>query len=361
MSTIVTYKTISGGAVKEVSPDPTADAGLALNTNFRAIADSIQTLEGGYPSGLVSVPYASTIALNLSNGSLFEIPLTGAITLDTPTDATDGQQFSIFLIQPTAGGSAVTFGTGWTLAAPQNVCVVGSVITKVDCVYSAASSKVFVTAFTPLATSIVDGLVTWWRFADTSDSSGNGNSLALNLGTLSAGTLVRNDSSDGCGATVATYVNALDLTPADVPGGTGGGCSWCFDCYVPSFSNGIVFLCGGGEFTWPGSNSSGSWGIYTYVGSGEVYLGKFGTDQSGSSSGIPTGTWTSVIITQQFSGTRAFYFNGTSVATGSGGNFARQTASPVLLNGGSLDLQIRNVRIYDRVLTAAEIAIIAAE
>ena len=45
MSTTVTYKTIAGGAVKEVSPDPTADAGLALNTNFRAIADSIQTLE----------------------------------------------------------------------------------------------------------------------------------------------------------------------------------------------------------------------------------------------------------------------------------------------------------------------------
>ena len=45
MSTLITYKTIDGGPIQEVSPDPTAAAGLALNTNFRAIADSIQTLE----------------------------------------------------------------------------------------------------------------------------------------------------------------------------------------------------------------------------------------------------------------------------------------------------------------------------
>jgi hypothetical protein len=41
MSTLVTYKEIDGGDVQEVSPDPSATGGLALNTNFRAIADSL--------------------------------------------------------------------------------------------------------------------------------------------------------------------------------------------------------------------------------------------------------------------------------------------------------------------------------
>ena len=43
MSTLVTYKEIDGGDVQEVSPDPVSLAlgGLALNTNFRAIADSL--------------------------------------------------------------------------------------------------------------------------------------------------------------------------------------------------------------------------------------------------------------------------------------------------------------------------------
>ena len=43
MSTLVTYKEIDGGNVQEVSPDPVTPAlgGLALNTNFRAIADSL--------------------------------------------------------------------------------------------------------------------------------------------------------------------------------------------------------------------------------------------------------------------------------------------------------------------------------
>ena len=49
MSTLITYKTIDGGPIQEVSPDPTAAAGLALNTNFRAIADSIQALSRAAP------------------------------------------------------------------------------------------------------------------------------------------------------------------------------------------------------------------------------------------------------------------------------------------------------------------------
>ena len=41
MSTLVTYKEIDGGSIQEVSPDPSAAGGLALNTNFRALADSL--------------------------------------------------------------------------------------------------------------------------------------------------------------------------------------------------------------------------------------------------------------------------------------------------------------------------------
>ena len=41
MSTLITYKAIDGGDVQEVSPDPVTAGGLALNTNFRAIADSL--------------------------------------------------------------------------------------------------------------------------------------------------------------------------------------------------------------------------------------------------------------------------------------------------------------------------------
>ena len=41
MSTLVTYKSVDGGDIQEVSPDPAPAAGYSLNTNFRAIADSL--------------------------------------------------------------------------------------------------------------------------------------------------------------------------------------------------------------------------------------------------------------------------------------------------------------------------------
>lgn len=41
MATLVNYKAIEGGDVQEVSPEPEADGGAALNANFRAIADSL--------------------------------------------------------------------------------------------------------------------------------------------------------------------------------------------------------------------------------------------------------------------------------------------------------------------------------
>ena len=41
MATLVTYKAIDGGDVQELSPDPAAAGGLALNADFRAIADSL--------------------------------------------------------------------------------------------------------------------------------------------------------------------------------------------------------------------------------------------------------------------------------------------------------------------------------
>jgi hypothetical protein len=41
MSTLITYKAVDGGDIQEVSPDPAPASGYSLNTNFRAIADSL--------------------------------------------------------------------------------------------------------------------------------------------------------------------------------------------------------------------------------------------------------------------------------------------------------------------------------
>jgi hypothetical protein len=74
----------------------------------------------GGGSGSTSAPwhtitYASAITPNLANGKNQRCTLTGDVTVNFPTGATDGAELRLVLIQDSTGGRTVTLATGWKL------------------------------------------------------------------------------------------------------------------------------------------------------------------------------------------------------------------------------------------------------
>jgi len=72
---------------------------------------------GGAPASSPWHPiaYASTITPNLANGKNQRCTLTGDVTVNFPTGATDGGELRLVLIQDATGGRTVTLTTGWNL------------------------------------------------------------------------------------------------------------------------------------------------------------------------------------------------------------------------------------------------------
>lgn len=62
-----------------------------------------------------TITFASTITPNIANGKNQRCTLTGNVTVNFPTGATDGGELRLVLMQDATGGRSVTLGTGWKL------------------------------------------------------------------------------------------------------------------------------------------------------------------------------------------------------------------------------------------------------
>ncbi len=57
--------------------------------------------------------YAATVAVDMSAGWVHQITLTGAITLNRPTNLIDGDELTLVMVQDGTGGRAITWGSGF--------------------------------------------------------------------------------------------------------------------------------------------------------------------------------------------------------------------------------------------------------
>lgn len=78
------------------------------------------------PGGPVAVTYAATQNTDCSTGDVFEVTLTGAVTLANPTNMVDGQRITWRFTQDSTGGRALTLGSAFDVpfvlqAAPSGV------------------------------------------------------------------------------------------------------------------------------------------------------------------------------------------------------------------------------------------------
>lgn len=91
--------------------DGTTQTGAASTANLATLTGA-QTFTGGQRGSVVTVAYATGIALNLSSGNNFQITLTGSTTLQNPTNLVSGQAGVVTIIQGTANNT-MAFATGW--------------------------------------------------------------------------------------------------------------------------------------------------------------------------------------------------------------------------------------------------------
>lgn len=94
-----------------IFPDGTTQSGAVSTANLATLTGA-QTFTGGQRGSVVTVSYATGIALNLSSGNNFQITLTGNTTLQNPTSLVSGQAGVITIIQG-SGNNTMAFATGW--------------------------------------------------------------------------------------------------------------------------------------------------------------------------------------------------------------------------------------------------------
>lgn len=211
---------------------------------------------------------------------------------------------------------------------------------------------------------ITDGLVLYYPFSGTSDLSGNGLTGTLNgNASVSGNELIL---PDGVSDYIATPANFGATYLASLP------LSIVCDIYVNAISfAGLVSSCG------TAVNYAGA--TLTLYGDGTIVV------QSGSNacatsscrrtvvstSTVSTGTWISLVAAFTAMSTSGInlYINGSAVSTTNSGTatvFAQTTLAGRVgcpqrtSDTTSLNGKIRNVRFYNRALSAAEAASIAA-
>jgi hypothetical protein len=91
--------------------DGTTQTGAVSTANLATLTGA-QTFTGGQRGSVVTVAYATGIALNLSSGNNFQITLTGSTTLQNPTNLVSGQAGVVTIIQGSASNT-MAFATGW--------------------------------------------------------------------------------------------------------------------------------------------------------------------------------------------------------------------------------------------------------
>lgn len=93
---------------------------------------------------VVSLSYASTLATDASSGSIFDVTLTGNVTLSNPTNPTNGQTLRWRIAQDGTGGRTVTLGNKFALPASVPSLEFSTSANKVDILaatYHQASDK----------------------------------------------------------------------------------------------------------------------------------------------------------------------------------------------------------------------------
>lgn len=92
---------------------------IGLGNNLGFSGSDIVLTSSAFP--FVVVPYAATVALDLSTGVNFYILLTGNMTLDNPVNVAEGQVGKIVLQQDGVGSRLLTLGANFKTIAGAGV------------------------------------------------------------------------------------------------------------------------------------------------------------------------------------------------------------------------------------------------
>lgn len=91
-------------------------SGSATSSTFLRGDGQWATPAGGSPT-VVALSYAATLATDASAGSIFDVTLTGNVTLSNPTNPTNGQTLRWRITQDGTGSRTVTLGNKFALPA----------------------------------------------------------------------------------------------------------------------------------------------------------------------------------------------------------------------------------------------------
>jgi hypothetical protein len=97
----------------------------------------------------VALSYSSTITTDASSGDIFDVTLTGALTLANPSSPSNGKTLRWRLTQDATGGRAITLGNKFALPAGVSSLDFSTGANKTDVLaatYHQASDRWFVVA-----------------------------------------------------------------------------------------------------------------------------------------------------------------------------------------------------------------------
>ena len=303
------------------------------------------------PFGLViTSPLTSVVYLNSTNDTL---QLSAAVTNSTG-------QVSIAWGQ-TSGPGTVTFGTSNALATTAGFSATGIYGVNVTASAGAVNSSAGISVVVGTNNFVTNGLLAWWKMDETSgttafDSSGNTRNSTLTGASFATGYLSNAlqlaGSSSSYGSYSAADGNQVTLAAWVKANGNGGG-SYPFIVGSPSYR----FI-----FRFTGTDTS-SVGFATWDQTNGDYDSGAGT--------ISQGVWYHVVASfdrGSLTTPPVFYINGKKTVTAT---LATASGTPPPLSGtGYIGNRydgargwnglIDDLRIYNRILSATEIQVLAA-
>jgi len=95
------------------SADTLANLNTKVSDATLARTDATQTFTGAQQTGVTTLTYGATIAIDASLNNAFQVTLTAAGILGNPSNAVQGMSWTVEAIQGGAGLFALTFGTNY--------------------------------------------------------------------------------------------------------------------------------------------------------------------------------------------------------------------------------------------------------
>lgn len=117
---------------------PTASPTFTGTATFAVAVETPQT-----------ITFAASVTPDFSTGNYFRITLTGNVTINNPTNATDGQKAIFEIIQDATGSRTVTLGAGFAFGTSIASFTATTTASKRDLlgvVYNSSAAKFYVTA-----------------------------------------------------------------------------------------------------------------------------------------------------------------------------------------------------------------------